>query len=312
MRIRIDLGYDGSAFSGWARQPGLRTVQGELERVLHMVLRVPLADHDRALRLTVAGRTDAGVHARHQVCHCDVEPGILNACIGHLGVDGAHALQYRLRHALPEDISVLSVGVAPDGFDARFSALQRTYVYRICDEPGFMDPRLRSFVLGIDERLDIDRMNAAAERMTGLHDFGSFATPNPNGTTIREVKHAYWSRMAGDQIFISKPPACPDDDRAGMCTRPGTVEPLGSGLILFTIVADAFAHNMVRSLVNACVQVGRHRRTVAWFVDKLEHPLREGDTGPIAAKGLSLEQIAYPDDDELASRAERIRAKRTL
>ncbi len=135
----------------------------------------------------------------------------------------------------------------------------------------------------------------------GLHDFGSFATPNPGGTTIREVKRAHWDRIP-DAPLVSG-----DSDSAGY-----RVSVLESGLVCFTIVADAFAHNMVRSLVNACVQVGRGRKSLDWFAHKMAEPVREGSTGPIDARGLTLEHVSYPPDDELAARAEAIRAKRTL
>ena len=295
MRIRIDLGYDGSSFHGWAKQPHLRTVQGELEHALHMVLHVPLDDDTERLRLTVAGRTDTGVHARMQVCHCDLQPETLDSCIGHLGVTGVEALRYRLAHIVPHDIVIRDVSIAPPGFDARFSALDRSYVYRICDTPDAMDPRLRGMVLCLDGSLDLAAMNNAASLIPGLRDFGSFSTPNPNGTTIRRVTYAQWRRYT---------------DIAACDTQvPGALE---AGLVHFTITADAFAHNMVRSLVNACVQVGEHRRTLAWFRRKLASPEREGDTGPIAAHGLTLEHVSYPPDEQLAARAQSIRAKRTL
>ncbi len=151
-----------------------------------------------------------------------------------------------------------------------------------------------------DRELDIAQMNAAAALTLGLHDFGSFAIANPGGTTIREVKTAYWQRVP------TRPLLGP-----GMGERYHTPA-VESGLLCFTIVADAFARNMVRSLVGACVQVGMGKRDVDWFAGKMRVPLREGSTGPIAPQGLTLEHIAYPADDELAARAERIRAKRTL
>jgi tRNA pseudouridine38-40 synthase len=337
MRLRIDLAYDGGGFYGWARQPGLRTVQGELEAALHKVLRVPddgvmpvdghsMSFQDESsidmvaqdmsmaatrpigtksnrivepLRLTVAGRTDTGVHAVSQVCHLDLLPQTLLRCVGHIDAAPTEALRRRLSHALPNDIAVHSVAVAPEGFDARFSALERTYVYRISDGISPVDPRLRGFVLNLDETLDVEAMNAAAALTVGLHDFGSFATPNPGGTTIREVKRAIWRRVPGRALF--------DETSENYSVRS-----LDSGLLTFTIVADAFAHNMVRSLVNACVQVGRGKKTLDWFAGKMAHPIREGSTGPIAARGLTLEDIAYPADEELASRAASIRARRTL
>ena len=190
VRLRLDLAYDGGAFYGWARQPTLRTVQGELEQALHTILRVPADDPDEPLRLTVAGRTDTGVHALHQVCHLDVWESTLDRCVGHMGVPAPEALFRRLSRMVPDDIAIHAVSVAPEGFDARFSALERTYVYRICDDARPVDPRMRGFVLALDDRLDLDAMNAAAAMTIGLHDFGSFATPNPGGTTIREVKRS--------------------------------------------------------------------------------------------------------------------------
>lgn len=302
MRLRIDLAYDGTGFYGWAKQPDIRTVQGEIERVLHTVLRVPDDDKAEPLRLTVAGRTDTGVHASHQVCHLDVNEETLQRCVGHMDVPAHIALQRRLQRMLPTDIAIHAVRNAPDGFDARFSALERTYVYRVADRSSMVDPRSRNFVLHIDDHLDIESMNRAAAMTIGLHDFGSFATPNPGGTTIREVKTAYWRR-------IEERPLVADEMSMGERYRTPAME---SGLLCFTIVADAFARNMVRSLVNGCVQVGIGKRSVEWFAGKMATPLREGSTGPIAPQGLTLEHIEYPEDDMLASRAEAIRAKRTL
>lgn len=302
VRLRIDLAYDGTGFYGWAKQPDMRTVQGEIERVLHTVLRVPDDDGTEPLRLTVAGRTDTGVHASHQVCHLDVNEETLQRCVGHMDVPAHIALERRLQRMLPTDIAIHAVRNAPDGFDARFSALERTYVYRIADRSSVVDPRSRNFVLHIDDHLDIESMNQAAAMTIGLHDFGSFATPNPGGTTIREVKTAYWRR-------IEERPLVADGTTMGERYRTPAME---SGLLCFTIVADAFARNMVRSLVNGCVQVGTGKRSVEWFAGKMATPLREGSTGPIAPQGLTLEHIEYPEDDLLAVRAEAIRAKRTL
>lgn len=356
------MAYDGGRFHGWARQPGLRTVQGELESALCKVLHVHMdgqatpttaavaaetlkpvpfpgrfpseeevegpsqvaatsayasCEAERAsqavpfsaeqgLKLVVAGRTDTGVHASHQVCHLDVSEAALLRCVGHMDVSDTEALFCRLRRILPNDIVLLSVSRAPDGFDARFSALERTYVYRVSDGGRQPDPRLRGFVLAVDGVLDIDLMNEAAKSMIGLHDFGSFATPNPGGTTIREVKYAQWQRLGYHPLVEGL-------ERSEHCAGPGYVVPtVESGLVVFTIVADAFAHNMVRSLVNACVRVGQGKQTVSWFKGKMEEPVREGSTGPIAACGLTLEGVSYPDDTQLSARAEAIRAKRTL
>ena len=299
MRLRLDLAYDGGDFYGWAKQPTLRTVQGVLEDALHKVLRVNKDDASEPLRLSVAGRTDTGVHASYQVCHLDVSESVLQNCVGHTNLTPVKALEYRLCGVLPKDISIHSVSVAPSGFDARFSALDRTYVYRISDAANRanLDPRMRGFVLQLDYDLNVDAMNQAASLIVGLHDFGSFARPNPGGTTIRCVKKAVWNR-----VFVG---SC-------LSKSTGKIPCIENGLIEFTIVADAFAHNMVRSLVGACVQVGRAKRSVDWFKNKIENPIREGSTGPIAANGLTLEYVEYPKDEELGARANAIRAKRTI
>ncbi|MDK7192176.1 tRNA pseudouridine(38-40) synthase TruA [Bifidobacterium sp. UMB1197] len=299
MRLRLDLAYDGGDFYGWAKQPTLRTVQGVLEDALHKVLRVNKDDASEPLRLIVAGRTDTGVHASYQVCHLDVSEFVLQNCVGHTNLTPVKALEYRLCGVLPKDISIHSVSIAPSGFDARFSALDRTYVYRISDAANRanLDPRMRGFVLQLDYDLNVDAMNQAASLIVGLHDFGSFARPNPGGTTIRCVKKAVWNRVFQGSC-LSK--------------STGKIPSIENGLLEFTIVADAFAHNMVRSLVGACVQVGCAKRSVDWFKNKIENPIREGSTGPIAANGLTLEYVEYPKDEELAARANAIRAKRTI
>ena len=154
----------------------------------------------------------------------------------------------------------------------------------------------------VDEALDLELMNRAASLTIGLHDFGSFATPNPGGTTIREVKTAYWRR-------VPITPLVPDEMASHEAYRTPSLE---SGLVVFTIVADAFARNMVRSLVGSCIKVGSGRKSLEWFAGKMAEPVREGSSGPIAPQGLTLEHIAYPADDQLAARAEAIRAVRTL
>ena len=310
VRLRMDLAYDGGGFHGWARQPGLRTVQGCIEHALSLITGARKSDgevsHSQVVwepRLVVAGRTDTGVHASHQVAHLDIPEVVLEACRGHMGVDGVLALERRLRHLLPTDIVLLGLRTAPMGFDARFSALERTYLYRVSQGGRSGDPRMRGYVLDLEGSLDLEAMNEAAGECIGLHDFGSFARPNPGGTTIRKVKAAHWDLVPTVNLFGVAP------EQSAVGYLPPFME---SGLTVFRIVADAFAHNMVRSLVAACIQVGQGRRSVQWFADKVAHPLREGSTGPIDARGLTLEHVAYPPDDQLAERAQAIRARRTL
>lgn len=310
VRLRMDLAYDGGGFHGWARQPGLRTVQGCIEHALSLItgVRRPNGEFSHSQdvwepRLVVAGRTDAGVHASHQVAHLDVPDAVLEFCRGHMGADGVSALERRLRHLLPADIVLLGLKLAPMGFDARFSALERTYLYRVSQGDRAGDPCMRGFVLDLEGSLDLQAMNEAAAECIGLHDFGSFARPNPGGTTIRKVLAAHWDLVPTVNLFETAP------GQGAVGYLPTFME---SGLTVFRIVADAFAHNMVRSLVAACIQVGQGRRSVQWFADKVAYPLREGSTGPIDARGLTLEHVAYPPDDQLAERAQAIRARRTL
>lgn len=301
MRIRIDCAYDGTDFHGWAVQPDGRTVQGTIEQAIATVLRVDPEAGEGPVRLVVAGRTDAGVHAAGQVCHADIDEAVLARAVGHMDVDAPQALGRRLARILPPDVTVLSVTPAPAGFDARFSALERVYVYRLRDGARPMDPRIRGFVWDAgDQVLDMSAMNEAASLIPGLHDFGSFATPNPGGTTIRDVKSARWERVPAPLIASSDG------------TAAHGVTPVEGGLVTFTITADAFARSMVRSLVGALVQVGRGRKSVDWFAGKLARPRREGASGPAPALGLTFEAVHYPPAGQLAARAEAIRAVRTL
>ncbi len=315
-------------------QPKGRTVQGTIEDAINRIVGTRrgtcgdgtsddgISEDSTVYRLTVAGRTDAGVHASHQVCHLDVPDDALARCVGHMRLDPVAAFATRLSRMMPDDIAIHDVSVAPDGFDARFSALERTYVYRVCDARTPRDPRLKDFVWRTDRELDVARMNEAAALTLGLHDFGSFAIANPGGTTIRDVKCAHWRRVPTRPLFAdgadaatARAAAAEDADGSGADVAAGewyATPAVESGLLCFTIVADAFARNMVRSLVGACVQVGIGKRDIDWFARKMAVPLREGSTGPIAPQGLTLEHIAYPADDELAARAERIRARRTL
>ena len=264
MRIRIDLAYDGSEFSGWAKQPGLRTVQGDLEDALATVLRLP------AVSVTCAGRTDTGVHARGQVVHLDVEGEVLTESAGRIRHRPVDALQRRLNGILRPDLRVRRVREAPDGFDARFSALWRRYAYRI-DDAGLIDPLTRNHVLSWPHPLDLDRMNRAADLLVGAHDFAAFCKRREGATTLRTLLELHWERRRG--------------------------------LAVATVLADAFCHNMVRSLVGCLIAVGEGRRDPSWAGDVLRAGVRDGTFRVVAAHGLTLEEVAYPADHELAARA---------
>ncbi|MEY3407328.1 MAG: hypothetical protein RL038_389 [Actinomycetota bacterium] len=178
VRLRVDLGYDGTAFNGWAYQPGLRTVQDEVQTALGVALH--LGD---PVPVVVAGRTDAGVHARGQVIHCDVPETV--------ELD-FYKLVRSLNGLLPVDIRVHRVQVAPDGFDARFAAVARRYSYTIAD--GDVDPLTRNFVVPYYRKLDEDAMNAAAAKLIGLNDYTAFCKKSDFGTAIRTLQEFRWER----------------------------------------------------------------------------------------------------------------------
>lgn len=276
MRLRLDLAYDGTDFHGWASQPGLRTVQGTLEAALAQVLRVPEAP------LTVAGRTDTGVHARGQVAHLDLGPDALTAATGRDTRPPTQALLRRLNGVLPGDLRIHRVEEAPAGFDARFSAVWRRYAYRIADAPELVDPLRRQWVLAWRRPLDLAAMNEAAEALLGEHDFAAFCKRREGATTIRTLQNLRWSRDA-------------------------------RGLAVGTVRADAFCHNMVRALVGAMIAVGERRREPAWVGEVLRGGVRDPAVTVVHAHGLTLEEVGYPDDDGgLAERAAAARRLRTL
>lgn len=275
MRLRLDLAYDGTDFSGWAIQPGMRTVQGELESALRMILR------QQEVTTVCAGRTDSGVHARAQVVHVDVDEALLLASTPSRSNSAFGSLTRRLRGVLDADITVRSVVEAPPGFDARFSALWRRYAYRIRDDMSAIDPLTRGHVLNWTNRLDESRMNQAAQVLVGQHDFAAFCQRRDGATTIRRVLDIAWTR-----------------DR--------------SGLLIGHIRADAFCHRMVRSIVGCLVRVGEGYREPEWVGDLLAARVRGPEMLVVAANGLTLEEVCYPDDTELAAQAEATRRVRTL
>jgi tRNA pseudouridine38-40 synthase len=266
-RWRIDLAYDGTDFRGWAAQPGLRTVQGQLEEWITRILRL-----DEPARLVVAGRTDAGVHARAQVAHIDLPDGL-----------DAAPLAHRLNRVLPSDIALRSLTRAPAGFDARFSAVWRRYCYRLWDAASAPDPLLRRQVGRVGLPLDVAAMDAAGATLVGLHDFAAFCKHRLGATTIRTLQELSARRL---------------DD--------------ASGTIEIWAQADAFCHTMVRCLAGALVAVGSGRRDTAWLVQVAARAHRAGDVPALAPSGLTLERVAYPSDEQLAVRAAQARAVRTM
>jgi tRNA pseudouridine38-40 synthase len=266
VRLRLDLAYDGSGFSGWARQPGRRTVQEVVETALGLLLH--LADPPA---LTVAGRTDAGVHARGQVAHADV-PAAGWASAASAALRGLAGL-------LPPDVRARSVSVAPDGFDARFSALWRRYSYRICDDPAAADPLRRGDTLWYPRKLDVGRMNEAARALVGEHDFAAFCRRREGASTVRNLIRLDWARQP-------------------------------SGEVAAEVVADAFCHNMVRALVGALLAAGDGRRPAGWPGQVLAAGVRDPAVHVAPPHALCLEEVRYPADRELSNRATATRRRR--
>jgi len=356
VRIRLDIAYDGTHFRGWAKQPGLRTVQGTIEQALARIVG-PSADaperedgsgsatggrseapgerHGSGPRLVVAGRTDAGVHATGQVAHVDLDErqwarvatrngrrvaaassgaaaasGVADAARGAAdaasgaadpapgaavaragaaeaapgAADAAMAagsLAARIRGVLGQypDVTVSRTSLAPDGFDARFSAVWRRYRYRLADARAGYDPLLRHDTTTFRGALDAGAMDAAAQTLIGLHDFAAYCKPREEATTIRTLFDYRWTRDA-------------------------------TGVLVAEVKADAFCHSMVRALVGACAAVGEGRLEVADLVRLRDELTRTSAFKVLAARGLTLTEVGYPADELLAARAAQTRNRR--
>ena len=283
-RLRLDIAYDGTRFSGWTRQPGLRTVQGELEAALGTVFR----RHPPAPTLTVAGRTDAGVHATGQVAHLDLTDeqlaGLTARQRGKAArreEDPTDALRRRLNGiaGLTSDLYVARVTVAPPGFDARFSAIWRRYEYRVADTTSVRNPLLQNHTLWHPTALDAAAMDRAARALVGLWDWAAFCKPREGSTTVRSLQQFAWKR----------------DD---------------AGVLIATVQADAFCHSMVRALVGASIAVGEGRLAPERLLEIRDAQQRGSDFIVAPAKGLTLLEVGYPDANEFGSRAEQTRARR--
>lgn len=270
MRLRIDLAYDGGGYSGWAMQPGLTTVQEDVETALSIALRLERSQ----VRTVVAGRTDAGVHALGQVCHLDLPEGYT------IGAQALANLSKRVQgtlHGAP--ITIHRIAVAPEGFDARFSPLSRTYEYRIADTFAVKNPLHRAFTLHMNYALDDTEMARLGSSLVGLHDWSTFCRPRVGATTIRELLSYRWVR-----------------DEAGV--------------VVATITADAFCHSMVRALVGAAVALGRGKVKHDEVLALKQARQRTSAFVTMPAHGLSLVAVAYPEEDDVAARAALTRNRR--
>ena len=293
LRIRMDLAYDGAPFAGWATQPGRLTVQGTLEAALAVLIRRPV-------RVTVAGRTDAGVHARSQVVHFDLTEPEWHSLSRGKELSPAAALRRRLRGVLNREltlplkdagasrraagalagaIEIRGVSEAPAGFDARFSALWRRYSYRIADREETWDPLFRSISLWYKVPVDEDAMNEAAAGVLGIQDFLSFCKPRAGATTIRELQ----------EFSITRGP---------------------DGILTAHLQADAFCHNMVRSLIGGALLVGAGERRPQWLSERMFARVRDSKSILAPPHPLVLEEVRYPDPEQLLIRAEMTRARR--
>ncbi|MEU7851048.1 tRNA pseudouridine(38-40) synthase TruA [Micromonospora parva] len=267
IRLRLDVSYDGADFSGWAAQPTRRTVAGVLVETLDLVLGV-----GTATGLTVAGRTDAGVHATGQVCHLDLPVDVWR--------QHESRLLRRLARLLPTDVRVRAMTEVPADFDARFSATFRRYEYRVTDAPFGAEPLRRHEVLAWPKPLDLTALNAAAVGLVGEHDFAAYCRRKEHATTLREVTRLDWRR---------------DPD----------------GILVATVQADAFCQAMVRSLVGAMLVAGDGRRPVEWPGSLLTRQERSSEVTVAPAHGLTLVAVGYPSDPaEYARRADLTRRLR--
>ena len=254
-RLRVDLTYEGTNFSGWAKQPNERTVQEEVEKALGTITQTKVAT-------IVAGRTDAGVHAKHQVIHTDLP-----------AQTDINNLAFRLNQILDADIRVLTAQWAPDNFHARFTAISRTYQYKIIDGGKVTAPLDRHDSTEWFRPLDIELMNSGSKLLLGVHDFFAFCKFREGGSTIKNLLTFNWSRDEKDVVICE-------------------------------ISADSFRYNMVRNLVGAAVCVGEGRFKPEWMFDTLKNKERIPDSYVFPAKGLTLISVQYPPVEQYLSNYE--------
>jgi tRNA pseudouridine38-40 synthase len=254
-RLRVDLTYEGTNFSGWAKQPNERTVQEEVEKALSMITQTKVAT-------IVAGRTDAGVHAKHQVIHTDLP-----------AQTDINNLSFRLNQILDADIRVLTAQWAPDNFHARFTAISRTYQYKIIDAGKVTAPLDRHDSTEWFRPLDIELMNSGSNLLLGVHDFFAFCKFREGGSTVKNLLTFNWYRDEKDVVICE-------------------------------ISADSFRYNMVRNLVGAAVCVGEGRFKPEWMFDTLKNKERIPDSYVFPAKGLTLISVQYPPVEQYLSNYE--------
>lgn len=280
VRLRVDFGYDGTDFNGWAKQPGMRTVEGSILDALILVF----GESEDCFGLTVAGRTDAGVHARNSVLHLDLTPVQIKR-LGRYGSPSQFegAIRDRLNTILDDDVRIYSVAKAEPGFDARFSAISRKYRYRIADGLSVKDPVESRHTLWTRKPLDLLEMQAAALELYGLNDFAAFCKPRPFATTIRNLREVTVQRRTDENHVVE-----------------------------IELLADAFCHNMVRAIVGALIAVGEGRANRQDIATRLASGSRVGSYKVVSPRGLTLIQIGYPAPELLAIQAANAKARRSI
>lgn len=276
VRLRLDIAYDGTEFAGWAVQAGQRTVAGVIDEALSTVFRTPVVAR-------AAGRTDTGVHATGQVAHVDVPEHALAHAYPRTPRPGDGEflpLVRRLGRFLPADVRVLQIARAAPGFDARFSALRRHYVYRLSTAPYGVEPHEARYVTAWPRPLDVEAMTEASRKLLGLHDFAAFCRHREGATTIRDLQRLDWS-AEGTRVTAH-------------------------------VTADAFCWSMVRSLVGALLAVGEHRREPDWCAGLLTADRRSSEFAAAPPQGLTLVGVDYPPDDQLEARTKVTRDLRVV
>ena len=272
-RYRVDLAYDGTEFNGWAKQPKLRTVHSEIMATLVKIFGP--SSNDFGLR--VAGRTDAGVHAEHQVFHLDLSPQQLKR------LGRSNDLKLKMNSILPSDIRIIKAAVAPKHFHARYGATHRKYRYTIADATSGWNPLKARYNLWLKYPLDLKAMQVVSKEFLGLHDFAAFSKPMPHGTTIRLLR----------SITVSRNKA------------------LG-GVIEIELLADAFAHNMVRAIVGALIKAGAGRTNATEIAKALKSKSRTHNYKVVTPEGLSLIEVGYPLNKDLEAQVTMTQHTRSL
>jgi tRNA pseudouridine38-40 synthase len=250
-RLRIDLAYDGEPWSGFARQRDRLTVQGTLEGALTRITGQPVST-------VCAGRTDRGVHAIAQVVHVDIDRAHPRVAKATRDLD---VLRFRLDRMVGDAITIWQVREVGAGFDARFSATERGYRYRLVDGET-IDPVRRHDRWHIGEPLDVPAMRAGAKRLLGQHDYAAFCRNRQRKTTVRRL----------DVLTLTRP-------------RPGTIH--------VRLAGPAFCHQMVRAIVGCLVEVGLGKEDPAWIGEVLAARDRSLAARVAPAHGLTLERVSY-------------------